>query len=944
VPVEFRLLGRIEVTHEGASVTPGRRQQRCLLGLLLLEANTTVPVERLADLLWDDDPPAGARATIHTYVSRLRAVLDPDGDGRRGLRLVRSGDGYQARAEADAVDALRLRSLVEQARTVEDPAGRARLLRDALGLWRGPPLAHDASERLRSRLEPAWQELRLAGLEAAIEAELASRPPAELVGELGSLLAEHPLRERFTGLLMLALYRAGRQAEALAAYQNTRRVLVDRLGAEPGPELQQLHHRILDGDTDLLATPPRDAPSVPVSAAAITPRQLPAAVRHFTGRQSELDTLTRLLDDATGAAGTVVISAIGGTAGVGKTALALRWAHQIADRFGDGQLFVNLRGFAPSGATPVTPAEAVRGFLDALGVAPERIPTGLDAQTALYRSLVAGKKILIVLDNARDEQQVRPLLPGAAGCLVVVTSRRRLTGLITAEGAAPLALDVLTEAEARDLLARRLGADRIQAEAAAVADIIALCARLPLALAVVAASAADHPHLDLAALAAQLRNSRDRLHALESGDEATNLRTVFSWSYHTLTHDAARLFRLLGLHPGPDISAPAAASLAALPLTHTQRLLDELVGANLLTAHGHTPSRYSFHDLLRAYATNLTSHLDTDAQRHAATRRILDHYLHTAHIAGRALNPIRDPITLTAPAPGTQPEAPTNFAQAMAWFTREHPVLLASLDRAVAIGARAHAWQLAWTLSTFLDGQGHWNDWVTTHEAAVTAAENLGDRSAEARMRSILANAYQRLGRLAEAAANLNRTLDLATQAGDQAQQASAHLYLAVVREYQHRIDLALDHARQALTLYRKVGNRGGEARALNSVGWGHGLLGDYDHTLSYCGQALALQQELGNRDGEAATWDSLGYAHRHLGDHQQALTCYQHALDLCRELGERYREGDTLVSVGDTQEAAGNLEAAADAWRHALAIFTDLGHPDTGTVRTKLASLNGTD
>src|SRR5262249_40894759 len=453
------------------------------------------------------------------------------------------------------------------------------------------------------------------------------------------------------------------------------------------------------------------------------PRQLPKAPVAFTGRVRELDrlneALTAVLDPAEPAderVGVVVISAIAGTAGVGKTALAVHWAHQVADRFPDGQLYVNLRGFDQVGAV-MGYAEAGRGFRDALGVPVAGIPVGVDAQAALYRSVLAGRRMLVVLDNARDPGQVRPLLPAAPGCLVLVTSRNQLCGLVAADGARLLTLDLLTRAEARTLLARRLGPDRTAAEPDAVEEIITRCARLPLALAVVAARAATHPRFPLHALTADLRGVHDRLDALDGGDLATDVRAVFSWSYQALGGGAARLFRLLGLHPGPDISTPApvtpppaAASLAARPAPGARALLAELARANLVVEHA--PGRHTSHDLLRVYASQLAQTIDSDGERRAATGRMLDHYLHTAYAADRMLYPARDPIMLAPLRPGVTPEQPADHQQALAWFTAEHPALLAAVEYAGATGWDTHTWQLAWTLWTFLHWQGHWHDQV----------------------------------------------------------------------------------------------------------------------------------------------------------------------------------------------------------------------------------------
>jgi tetratricopeptide (TPR) repeat protein len=674
------------------------------------------------------------------------------------------------------------------------------------------------------------------------------------------------------------------------------------------------------------------------SSTGRVPQQLPAAVAHFAGRTGELSTLAGLLRGRTDTGGTVVISAVSGTAGVGKTALAVYWAHQVADRFPDGQLYVNLRGFDPSGQV-MEPAEAVRRLLDALHVPPERIPVDLDAQAALYRSQLAGKRMLIVLDNARDTRQVRPLLPGAPTCLVVVTSRNQLTSLIATDGAHPITLELLTDDEARLLLAQRLGAERVAAEPASVEEIIARCAHLPLALALVAGRAAIQPHSGLHTLVEELHDTHQRWRTLTGDDPTTDVQAVFSWSYQTLTPAAARLFRLLGLHPGPDLAAPAAASLAGIPVTTVRPVLAELIRASLLVEH--TPDRYTFHDLLRAYATDLTHSLDTDQQRRAATHRVLDHYLHTAHLADQLLNPAWDPVLPNAPQPGVALQHPADYQQALGWFTAERPVLLAAIGHGAITGFDTHIWQLAWTLRAFLGRQGHWYDQAAAGRAAVAATQRLADPAAQALAHRILAEAYIRLRRLDDAHAELNHALDLTIQTGDHSEQARTHHGLAYLWGQQSNYAQALDHARQALGLYQAAGHKHGQAHALNSIGWYHALLGDYEQALISCQQALALNQELGDRDGQPYIWDSLGYAYHNLGQHAQALTSYQHAITVRRELGDRYGEAATLTRLGDTHHVTGNIQAAREAWQHALSILDDLSHPDTDLVRTKLAALD---
>ncbi|GIH02691.1 hypothetical protein Rhe02_07580 [Rhizocola hellebori] len=664
------------------------------------------------------------------------------------------------------------------------------------------------------------------------------------------------------------------------------------------------------------------------------PAQLPRDVDGFAGRCQEIDQLDALLTRSRDRGATVVISAVCGAAGVGKTALALHWSHRVRRDFPDGQLYVNLRGFDPDGA-PMTPGEAVRGFLDVLDVPAKSVPADLPQQSALYRSVLAGRRMLILLDNASDAAQVRPLLPASAGCLVVVTSRNQLTGLIASEGAHPLNLDLLTPAEAEELLVHRLGKQRVAAEPEATDEIIIRCARLPLALTIVAARAAMHPGFTLAALAAQLRQTTGTLDAFAVEDAVTDVRTVFSWSYQRLSDPAAKLFRLLGSHRGPDLSAPAAASLTGVGVEQVSLLLAELAHACLVTEH--TPSRYTLHDLLRSYASELGHAGDNPETRSAAIGRLFDHYLHSGVHAALLVDPQRDPITPTPHGSGVTPETMTGRDEAMEWFAAERPTLLAAVCHAADAGEDTHTWQLAWTLVTFLDRSGHWHDWVAVQQAALAAASRLGELGRQADAHRSLAVAFARLGRDDEAHDHHRCALAGYEALGDHLGQAHTHHVVAQLHVRVGQWQEALSHTERALHLHRQIDHLSGQARALNNIGWLQAQLGDHRMALTYCEQALALHCQIGDRSGEAATRDSLGQAHAKLGNHEQAAVCYHHALTLMRDLGLRYQQADTLHHLGDSRAEVGDSEAAHDIWRQALAIFEQLGHEDAEAVRAKV-------
>jgi DNA-binding SARP family transcriptional activator len=587
--VEFRVLGQIEVLADGRTVNVGHARQRSVLAVLLVEANRVVAVDQLIERLWGTAPaPKDPRSVLRTYVWHLRRALAAVGDN---VTLLRHAPGYKLIVDSQQVDLHRFRGLLTRAATANDNQA-ATLIEQALGLWHGEPFAGLDTPWISATRQNLLLRRQMARLDLT-DIHLRHGRHTALLAELTDHAAEHPLDERIAGQLMLALHRSGRPAEALTEYQRVRKRLVDELGVDPGSALQQLHQQILTANT---------------TAAAVIPRQLPAAPRPFTGRTHELARLSAALDQQADRRGTPPIAAISGAGGIGKTWLALHWAHQNLDRFPNGQLYVNLCGFDPF-RQPMPAETAVRGFLDALGVVPTRIPADLDAQVGRYRSLLADKRILIVADNVRDTAQVIPLLPGSPTCTVLVTSRHRLTSLITGHGAVPMDLDMLGEDESQRLLVRKLGHDRVTAEPNTLAVLLECCAGLPLALSIVAARALIHPDLPLAVLADELRDTSTRLDALTSGDLRANVYAAISWSYDALGPAAARALCLIALAPGPDIGLSAVTSLLACSTSAARRLLRDLEDASLLQQH--TPGRYRMHDLVRLYATIRAEHDQT---------------------------------------------------------------------------------------------------------------------------------------------------------------------------------------------------------------------------------------------------------------------------------------------------------------------------------------------
>ncbi len=707
--------------------------------------------------------------------------------------------------------------------------------------------------------------------------------------------------------------------------------LAAELGLPPSAELREARRLLLE-EQPVPEPAPRPEPGEDPEA-VVRPAQLPADLATFTGRRHELEVVTSLLNapDSPTAPRIVVLSGMGG---VGKTTLAVHWAHQVADRFPDGQLYVNLRGFHPSGAV-MGPAETLRSFLDALGVARHRIPAGLEAQASLYRSLLAGRRMLILLDNARDSEHVRPLLPGTTGSLAIVTSRNQLIDLVATEGAHPIGLDPLPHADALRFLSARLGADRTALEADAAAEVVELSGRLPLALALVCAHVAVNPARSLQAVAGALRE----IGGLESlSGETADVRAVFSCSYHALSPEAARLFRLLGQHPGPDCSLEAVTSLAGRSRAQVRPVLAELLRASLIFES--RPGRFGCHELLRAYAGDLAAQPEHLEESGRARERLLDHYLHSADAAADALAPSRDRIALPPPVAGTRVQTFATAQDAAAWLETERSALVAVIRQDQPPGSARHTWQLAATIESYLDRTGAWTVQVGIQTLAVRAARSSGDLPGLARATCALGFAQNRLGLEQEATRNLTEAAALFDRLHDDKGRAFAHRRLAFQANGRGDHRTALAYYQVAAALYRAGNDVSGQGWVHNEVGWTHILLGEYERALAECRQSITLNRQVDNPNGEAAAWDSLGYAQHHLGQYEAALNSLGRALVIYRDIADRYLEADTLVHIGDAHLGAGRPSAAVRAWDQALAILQDVGHPDAGSVRDKVLAL----
>jgi DNA-binding SARP family transcriptional activator/Tfp pilus assembly protein PilF len=925
------LLGEVTAQVDRRVVDLGPARQRCVLAALAVDAGRLVSAEQVMRRVWGANTPRRGRATLHSHISRLRAAL---GDA---LVIVHRSDGYMLVTDrADqVVDLLRFRVLCEQARGVGEDTRKVALLTDALSLWRGDPLAGLSGEWVDGEGD-RWLQERWAAEHDLVDAQLRIGRGQDLVANLSAHTAQHPWDERVAAQYMLALHRAGRTADALSHYRELRQRLVEELGTDPGTPLQNLHRQILAADPSLIPTPASTA-TKPVAI----PRQLPAVPVPFVGRRDDLGRLDANLrarsphslsergdrSDSTTAdvpgGGMVVISAIGGAGGIGKSWLAVHWAHQRLDQFPDGQLFVDLRGFSPD-STPLAPAVAVRGFLDALGVDPGRVPVDPQAQTGLLRSLVAGKRMLMVLDNAADTEQVEPLLPGGDSCTVVVTSRRILTGLVTRHGARHLTLDPLSDSEARALLTQRLGSVRVAAEPTATSELVGLCGGLPLALGIIAGRAQTQPNGLLAEFAAELRSLG--VGALDSDDPSASLPTVLSWSLRHLTKQQRQVFALLGIAPGRDTGRPAATALTGLPEREAHAVLHALVDASLIDQ---TPDgRYGMHDLVHAYATTIADNLPIQ-MRDAALRRVLDFYTHTAHVADHLLYPHRDSPRLDPSTSGVRPHPLPDAAAALAWFDTEHTCLLAAHHTATTRHWHAAVWHLAWSLDTFHFRRGHRHDRLTVWRAAADAAAHLPDPTTRTRAHRLLGYAYTDLEHLDNAIDHLYEALTLAEQDQEPTHQARTHRALAWIWERMGDDRQALQHARRALDLHRSLGQPVEEARALNAVGWYTARLGDYQAARAYCQKALDVHRRHHNHDGEANTLDSLGYIDHNSGRHRQSIDRYQHALTLRRDLGNTNEVANTLEKLGHPHTALGEHEHARTVWREALQLYRDQHRDD---------------
>ena len=948
----FRLLGPVELAVDGRAADLGPSKQRGLLAALLLTPGQPVPIGTLIDRLWADRPPRQARRVLASYVSRLRRSVEAAGTGVASFEY-RAG-GYAVDCRPDTVDLHRARRLARQARAVGkagDLPQAADLFAAALAGWQAEPLAGVSGE-WAARVRDGLQAEQLDLLAERIDADLGMGRYGEVVDELRGLVAQHPTAEQLVALLIRALVGAGRSVEALECYERLRVEVAETLGTEPSAPLRELHLQVLRDDPALApaevgtgpesaapesadresadaespgsepanSEPADPAPAGPGSGPAeFRPAQLPADVAGFTGRADQLGLLDACLpSDRSPDSTAVTVTVIAGTAGVGKTALAVHWAHRVRDRFADGQIYVNLHGYAAG--PPVRPIEALAGILLAAGVAPEAIPADVEQAAALYRSTLTDRRVLVVLDDAADPEQVRPLLPGTPGCMVLVTSRNRLSGLTARDGARRLTVDVLSPAEARVLLMHTLGAQRVRDEAEPAAELAAACAFLPLALRIACARLADHPDRPIAEAVEELRGG-DRLAALEAdGDPQAAVRVAFSRSYTALPVPAQRMMRLVGLAPGPDVTVDAAGALAASAPAEAGQLLDRLAAAHLLTQPG--PGRYSCHDLLRRFAAEQAYQEDGPARRADAVGRLLDWYLGSADAAARLMYPtmVRLPVVVT---PAHRPAAFADPAEARSWLDAERANLLAAIRHAAEYGPGPAAWLLADTLRGYLWLTRRTVDWLEVAETALSAATAAGDLPAQAAARLSLGVADYCLGRTATAVDRLTESAELAERAAWPAGQVAAFNYLGMVSAEVGEPEQAAGYFTRAVALGDRVGSPHGDA-ALNNLGVVQMELGNVALAVECATRALPLVRRSGSPEGQAMTLLLLAEGARTQGRLRAGHDHATAALELLRATGIRHGEAAALHELAALQQETGRYAEGVRTAGEALTVARD--------------------
>jgi DNA-binding SARP family transcriptional activator/tetratricopeptide (TPR) repeat protein len=904
--IEVRVLGPVEV-RAGADTMTGSDRRQAVLAMLVAARGRVVPADRLADQLWNGAPPPSATVSLQAYVSRLRRLLEPDRPPRAAPSvLVSEAAGYALRLPGDAVDAWNFERAVLRAPDLPPPEA-LETLQNGLAWWRGSPYEQFADEPWAQGEINRLAELRRTAQEREVEAMLRVGRTADAVPAATALTEAEPLRGEAFRLLALSLWAAHRSSDALDVLRRHRLRMADELGLDAEPVLSDLEQAIREQRLDVLAEAMRQA---------VRPAQLPRSGTVFEGRQEELTALD-----------TSTLSVITGPGGVGKTTLALRWAHRAAERYEDGQLYADLRGFGPEDA-PADPGDVLFSFLLALGVPDHRVPPGRTERVALFRSVLAGRRMLLVLDNARDADQVRPLLPGSPGCAVVVTGRGALQGLVVADGALPVPLDAFGDDEARDYLRVRLGA-AVDAYPEARDAIVARCGGLPLALALVAARAATFP---LPAVAAEL--------AEEEGLESLpDLRSVFSWSYRHLAPDEADLFRLLALHPGPDLTVPAVDAVTGLGRPGTRALLRRLRDAHLLIES--QAGRFRFHDLLRAYARELTASRDTEQDRRRVVLRLVEHHLYSAGNASAVLYPYRSPDRL---GPGPAEAAAVAFADraaAFAWMDAEYGNLLALTEV-----CPKHLGRFAWALASYQQDLRYFlDDSIDLARRALEVAREDDDPWWVGFLHYLIGRGHLRLNRRVEARADLERAIEVGRQTGDPLRLAHGLLSVALCITGVHEVpsrqqaEAAFPYATEARELYRAMAQPLGrveEANTLHPIGWYHYYQpGGREKALRYFRESVEINVRLSHLHGAASSWMQLARMLQVSGRIDEAVAAFEEALELYGDVpGLRI---EPLIGLYTCHRALADDQKAQRARSEALGLLETARYPDIARLRSIL-------
>ncbi|MFF5107624.1 BTAD domain-containing putative transcriptional regulator [Streptosporangium sp. NPDC000509] len=874
--MEFRVLGPVGIWRDERFVSVVGQKQRTLLAVLVLNANRVVSHDRLLVALWGSAVPASGRRLLHNHLWSLRRLL---GDA---AVIASSPTGYALQIPAGSSDLDVFDSEVDLARTAlsaGDVVRAAERFREALMLWRGPALAGTHPE-FQMTEGPALEERRIVTLAERIDADLALGGNSELIGELRRFVAENPLHERFRGQLMLALYREGRVAEALEEYRIAHRYFRSELGLEPGEDLARLHQAILSADPSL-DPEPRNLEVAVVPRSMPIPRQLPSDIARFTGRKDDLRQLDLMLSRGEGGIQATVITSIAGTAGIGKTALATHWGHRVAGLFPDGQLYMNLRGY--SQGQPVEAAQALHRLLRGLGMAVEEIPQEADERETLYRSILADRRVLIILDNAASPDQVRPLLPGSPSCKVVITSRDSLRGLWVTHDVRNITLGVLSADEARGLLVEILGTEQTRGEIEALSQLAELCGHLPLALRLAAAHLAGQPSLSIADFVARLRNENP-LVVLDIGEDPhTGVSAAFELSYRALPETARKVFRLMGFHPGSDIGVDAVLALASLSSGEGQAAIDRLVAAHLIQRGD--GGRLTMHDLVRVYARDRSELDDRVVDRRDALSRLFDWYLYMADEAMNLFDPGRISMLTDVPAEYSFKKIFGRPEAAAFWLEEEYPSLVSMISYCAVQGWRDHAWKMARTLSRFFYLNDRIDDWIATHRISLIATRELDDLHAEAEVLGALGYAYIFVG----------------------------------------KYDDYLELQQRALSLRRATGDRRGEAKALRDIGYGLIRTGRPGEAIKICQQSLAIERALGERpDGQGALYH-LAIANLQLGRLEEAVESLQECRSYVRKEDGRHKDAYILLYQGEAYLRLGRIDEALKCHTEALRVGREM-------------------